>query len=510
MQFPASDRKALSGGCVDIGVTVHLHGLVARPELNGMRGTILEWRAESGRYLVELPDGKTIGARAANLKRARAGGSSFAARTSERAETTRVDSDGTNKIATFDPRELEIWVPSAKAVREALRDGSTRDTPLCAAFDNAMPLGSKMAMMQIKSVPTRSIETSLAAPSQWLWTLFHLIAGFEQGHHAFMICTGEGPRGDAAHSFADASAALGIVVAGKVGARLVLAAPEGGVAGAVEAGAPLLPAMVLRDTAKNVWRTLQGATRPLNVMCVTAESAAQIAYGTAELLEQRAKRVAPSFEREVRARLPFARRDRWQASFLAPPTDVSVPAPPKQSEICAHCSVERRGSTKFAACSGCRGALYCSKRCQRADWPTHRKVCGRLADDDDARASVVVSTITPKEVQGQVLALASFTGEDVPGGAYEHITDQPPDNIHGNSIFIVKVQVPPRAHRSNRAMIYDRTRSFQLAFVNLPSDAADFIRAEKVTQGLKAYLFARREGANLRLFLDERAPLQAW
>lgn len=41
---------------------------------------------------------------------------------------------------------------------------------------------------------------------------------------------------------------------------------------------------------------------------------------------------------------------------------------------CAHCKTF--GATK--SCSKCKIAFYCSKPCQRADWPEHRKNCQRV------------------------------------------------------------------------------------------------------------------------------------
>ena len=38
------------------------------------------------------------------------------------------------------------------------------------------------------------------------------------------------------------------------------------------------------------------------------------------------------------------------------------------------------GDTPLKRCRGCRGRNYCSKQCQRDDWPTHKRECQILAE----------------------------------------------------------------------------------------------------------------------------------
>ena len=36
---------------------------------------------------------------------------------------------------------------------------------------------------------------------------------------------------------------------------------------------------------------------------------------------------------------------------------------------------DRRGQTRFQNCQACKRAHYCSRECQKADWPRHKDTC---------------------------------------------------------------------------------------------------------------------------------------
>jgi len=481
----SSKKKARAPTPDDIGATVFVEGLQSQPELNGSRGTIIAFNREKNRYTVECgATTKKISVKPENLR--------VAGQVVERSILN--DGDGAPVAAAaegkLDPRTLSPWaMPSARVNTFQ----NTNDHPLTKAWIDAMPVSSKMAMMQVAcGVPGRSVE-ALPAASQWCYTVSHLFMNFiTHGHREFIVTTKDpGPSTEV----------VGVQLVGD--AR---AAPAG-FAG-VDAGAPLYAVRVWLGGHHAVMRKMVDRTpRPeLSPDYIYAESRAQIASGSMAL-RALSERVAG-----VDARAPGAARASSAsfASVLAPPNDLATPMQPKQREICSACGDARdEGRPKFMMCARCRGASYCSKACQKAHWSAHKKVCGVAATSD--RESVVVSTIAPPELQGLWTAAPfSFTGElGANASAGHQIKDSAPRNVHGDAVFVVKIQLPMDGV-GTMAMIYDRSRSFTLQMVPLPPNAAAYVRATREFQGNKAYLEAKREGENLRIFIDKRAPTPPW
>jgi len=44
---------------------------------------------------------------------------------------------------------------------------------------------------------------------------------------------------------------------------------------------------------------------------------------------------------------------------------------------CANCRKTEKKSKEFRKCSRCKMVHYCSKSCQKEDWPNHKKICER-------------------------------------------------------------------------------------------------------------------------------------
>mmetsp|Transcript_24784 Transcript_24784/g.74510 ORF Transcript_24784/g.74510 Transcript_24784/m.74510 type:complete len:362 (-) Transcript_24784:69-1154(-) len=290
---------------------------------------------------------------------------------------------------------------------------------------------------------------------------------------------------------------------GEEGDAGILEAPAG-LAG-VDAGAPLIPVMAWFGTANEISNGL--FCKGQGIVTIKAETDALIAYGRAELA-RRSATVHPDFCKPLADVYTANGTDRPTISFLAPPNDLEIPLEPKAAEVCSGCGRERGDDEKkFKSCARCNGASYCSRGCQVEHWPQHKKVCkSRSPAVETGRASCLVSTIPPDFMQGNLVQTVSFSG--AAGSKAKKAGSGAPRNIHGENTFIVKVQLPLGGPGSN-GMIYDRQRSFQV-YAALPEAAISLVRGCREANGMKAYIEAKREGENLRLFVDRRAPMQPW
>jgi hypothetical protein len=250
---------------------------------------------------------------------------------------------------------------------------------------------------------------------------------------------------------------------------------------------------------------------------INAESVAEV-QAAVQYLEANRARLSADFLAHF-ARQPHQAENgvSFRASFLAPPF-LSDPVARTKAliEKCANCDVSRaERAPKFQVCSRCHGAAYCSRDCQSTHWKkAHKRVCGKSQSElSGDSGSVLVSLVPTEQMVGKHAMFLSQQGglsqklKAVPGHA--------PDNIHGENEFIIKVQVPiAGAQPGCQAMVYDQQRSFQ-TFVDLRA-SEDARRVEALvrdyaeTNGMKAYLRARREGSNLRIHTDQRAPMQSW
>lgn len=54
----------------------------------------------------------------------------------------------------------------------------------------------------------------------------------------------------------------------------------------------------------------------------------------------------------------------------------------KEDKMCAVCHITKREKA-LKKCSKCNVQIYCSKECQKHDWPAHKLVCTQDEDEED-------------------------------------------------------------------------------------------------------------------------------
>lgn len=202
----------------------------------------------------------------------------------------------------------------------------------------------------------------------------------------------------------------------------------------------------------------------------------------------------------------------FKLGFMAVPQPPSMFVKEPDNFPCSAAGCPNRTKQR---CAGCAGACYCSRECQRAHWPTHKRVCAAKTKRAGAeapaasagRASVLVSMV-PEIAAG--LALFTLPHSGAPSGQLVKGGAGAPVNVHGDAAFLVKVQRPLGASAGMPAfaggmpmMVYDQRRSFTLQVAPAAAPALDAcVRDRGFLGGAKAYLEAQREGDSLRIFVD--------
>ncbi|KAJ8488353.1 hypothetical protein ONZ51_g3596 [Trametes cubensis] len=164
---------------------------------------------------------------------------------------------------------------------------------------------------------------------------------------------------------------------------------------------------------------------------------------------------------------------------------------PLDEKVCVVCG---KGDGPLKWCAKCHKIWYCSKECQRSDWPVHKKTC---VSHDTA------STVTLKPVYDDgVTNLVPLA--DLSRSVLGHPVQKPPArNARGSHVprippgqtksMIIKVQVPLMPG-FDEFMVYDKKRDF-VCRIKKQDNPEAYRRVEQVVRsqgvgGAKAYFSA--------------------
>lgn len=184
---------------------------------------------------------------------------------------------------------------------------------------------------------------------------------------------------------------------------------------------------------------------------------------------------------------------------------------------------------KLKSCDVCRSAHYCSRECQVADWKRgeHKAVCRRpvtaLDTGEGADGTTALWTFVRDKSTGRESVVVPAQNDSDDGDSAANINlktgevytkknrSKMPPNVHGDQLFVVKVQVPVMGP-SSQIMVYDEKRSFQTVVRGEKGDLPRLAKQIKAVGylGSKVYFDARREGPLLRIFTDKVREIMEW
>ncbi|KAI0761367.1 hypothetical protein BD413DRAFT_607160 [Trametes elegans] len=179
---------------------------------------------------------------------------------------------------------------------------------------------------------------------------------------------------------------------------------------------------------------------------------------------------------------------------------------------CAIC-----GKNGARRCSQCLTVSYCSAECQRADWPAHKKACRSLKGGRWCTVRFRAAVPGTEDMYYAMINRHSNTSrtEDILAGMTRGDASVPHPNIHGDRLFLVKLQVGLTGPARDNMMVYDRQRSFGQLWISRiddPRTFLDFVEEMEGPRGIhglyggaKMYRWARRTGDwELSICLDRQ------
>ncbi|KAL7279459.1 hypothetical protein ACG7TL_007302 [Trametes sanguinea] len=179
------------------------------------------------------------------------------------------------------------------------------------------------------------------------------------------------------------------------------------------------------------------------------------------------------------------------------------------------CTVCRKKDVQLKWCAKCHKTWYCSKECQKLDWPSHKQTCV----SHNAESTVTLKPIYDDGITSLLpIAHAMRSAFGYP------VQSQPARNTRGAQVphipvgqtkkMIIKVQVP-LTDRLTELMVYDKKRSF-VCRIRKDDNPEAYKRVEQVVRmkgvgGAKAYFSAEMSKSDeLLVKVSEVLPEQAF
>ncbi|KAL1661906.1 hypothetical protein GGF50DRAFT_104764 [Schizophyllum commune] len=234
----------------------------------------------------------------------------------------------------------------------------------------------------------------------------------------------------------------------------------------------------------------------VRIKCTTQEQAL-----LRKLLFINSEKVSPDFKPQ---REEYEKN--FQSSFLLPVRVLSqVDIGKLTSDTgCAVC-----GNKTTSRCTGCLSIAYCGQACQKAHWKEHKGFCKTIRGG-------TWRTMTfgqHFQVGGQIMSAVSINHSSGKANTPINKKNEPPANVHGDKLFLVKIQRPlvPDLTPQAMMMVYDRNRTFEGYIIRRDNTGVyeeALAQMPYGTQKLKIYRWAKRVGDwQLSVCLD-REPEQ--
>ncbi|KAJ7764899.1 hypothetical protein B0H16DRAFT_1413785 [Mycena metata] len=261
---------------------------------------------------------------------------------------------------------------------------------------------------------------------------------------------------------------------------------------------------------------------------VTITATVQEQHLLLRILNNNKKRLSSSYKPK---RAPT--ESSFSLSFLIPvgPLGAQDMAKLNANNGCSIC-----GEPAKQKCSRCGAVRYCDAVCQKEDWKSHRPLCSGW---QGAKWQGITFILADLQVAGHyALRISRFDNvqHNDMGLRMERAKDNqgPPENTHGTTPFIVKIQVnssqalgpahtilPSNARDDgSNILIYDQRRTIDVIVLRAPEaseeeaapfDAVTALVREKGDRGIKAFCWAIRTGEwTLDICLDRLPDWQKW